>query len=76
MSDEQEDLRATIDDIAADAHELAAVEQAKKSLDPSDPRAAELSGRAEELGRRLAAKTRAERQLTDEARREDVDRPH
>lgn len=66
MPNARDDLRATSDDAAADAKELAAVEERKGELDPSDPRNVDLSESAEELANSLATKTKAERELVDE----------
>ena len=66
MPDLQGDLRATAEDIAADAAELKAVEEEKASLDAEDPRVQELSAKGERLARQLVPKTVAERELTEE----------
>jgi hypothetical protein len=62
-----DDLRATADDIAADATRLAAIEEEKAGLDAADPRMVELSIEGERLARRLAPKTKAELDLATEA---------
>jgi hypothetical protein len=59
------DLRATAEDIAADAAQLRAIEEEKAALDPEDPRVQELSAQSERLARRLVPKTVAEREITD-----------
>jgi hypothetical protein len=66
MPDLQGDLRATAEDIAADAAELKAVEEEKATLDAEDPRVQELSAEGERLARQLVPKTVAEREITDE----------
>lgn len=63
------DLRATVDDLRGDARELEGLERRKGELGASDPRAAELAAKAEDITRRMARKAVAERILTDEARR-------
>ncbi len=59
------ELRATAEDIAADAAQIKAIEDEKATLDPEDPRAQELSAQSEQLARRLVPKTVAEREITD-----------
>jgi hypothetical protein len=66
MSDAREDLRATSEAIKGDADQLKRLETEKGSLDPSDPRVAELSREAEQLTERLATKATAERVLSEE----------
>ena len=68
MSDLDGDLRATAEDIAADAARLQAIEEEKARLDPSDPRVAELSAEGEKLAHRLVPKTAAERELAEAAK--------
>ena len=69
MTDFEGDLRATAEDIAADAARLQEIEEEKSQLEPSDPRVAELSAESERLAKLLVPKTIAERELSDEARR-------
>lgn len=64
-SDLEGDLRATAEDIAADAATIKAIEEEKVKLDPEDPRLHELSASSERLARRLVPKTVAEREITD-----------
>ena len=66
LSTEEEDLRATGDSIRADVGRLADVEADKRALDPKDPDVDRLSGVAVELADRIARKTRAERELSDD----------
>jgi hypothetical protein len=66
MSDREQDLRATAEDIAADASRLAAIERQKAGLEPDDPRLTELSSQGELLARQIVPKTVAERDITDE----------
>jgi hypothetical protein len=66
MPDLEGDLRATAEDIAADAAELKALEQEKGTLDAADPRLQELSAESERLAREIVPKTIAEREITDE----------
>lgn len=67
MDDSRDDLRATMDDVAADSDVLEAIEGEKKALEPGDPRIAELSEAAERVARGLLSKTQAERALVEEA---------
>jgi hypothetical protein len=61
-----EDLRATTDAIQEDLKELLAIESRKNALAAADPRVDELSDAAVTVADRIARKTRAERELSDE----------
>jgi hypothetical protein len=65
--DLQSDIHATAEDIAADSEVLQGIEKEKATLDPTDPRTLELAHQAEALGRGIAAKAVAERELVAEA---------
>ena len=67
MSDLENDLRATAEDIAADAARLTAIEEEKARLGSDDPRLLELSAEGEAIARRLVPKTAAESELAEEA---------
>ncbi len=67
MPDADDDLRATTDDIAADARRLEEIETEKGRMDPADPRAAELAAEGERLAREILPKTIAQREITSEA---------
>jgi hypothetical protein len=67
VSDLENDLRATAEDIAADAARLAAIEKEKAGLETDDPRLLELSAEGERIARRLVPKTAAESELAGEA---------
>lgn len=67
MANVADDIRATADDLAADAHRLEEIEFAKGHLDVDDPRMVELSAESERIARRMVPKTVAERELVDEA---------
>ena len=67
MSEQEDDLRATTEDIAADAREVQAIEDEKSGLEPEDPRMIELSEEVERIARRIVPKTVAERRLVEEA---------
>ena len=60
LSDAHDDLRATAEDIAADATELAAIEEQKARSAPGDPAVVELAQKADELGKKISAKTSGE----------------
>ena len=62
-----EDLRATAEDIFADAGELKAIERVKAALPANDPRVLSLAKKADELGDKIAEKTSAELALAKEA---------
>ena len=67
MDELDEDVRATAQSIETDADRLASIEAEKQTLAPSDPRLLELSGEAEQISKRLVAKTSAEHSLVAEA---------
>ena len=67
MPDLDDDLRATADDIAADAARLAAIESEKVGLDADDPRMVELSAESQRLATKIVPKTEAELDLAIEA---------
>ena len=67
VSELENDLRATAEDIAADAARLVAIEDEKTRLGSDDPRLAELSAEGEAIARRLVPKTAAESELAAEA---------
>ncbi len=71
MSDLEGDLRATAEDIAADAARLKEIEEEKSRLSPSDPRVKVLSAESEAIARRLVPKTVAEREISDITAEED-----
>lgn len=70
MQERRDDLNATMDDVAADATELQAIEAEKRPLDPADPEADRLSAEAEGIARKVLAKTIAERELFREITRD------
>jgi hypothetical protein len=67
MSDLERDLRATTEDIAADAARLKRIEEEKAGLAADDPRLLVLSEEGEAIARRLVTKTVAEREMANEA---------
>ncbi len=69
MSDAENDLRATAEDIAADAARLTVIEVEKARMGSRDPRLAELSAESERIAKRLVPKTAAETLLTDQLAR-------
>ena len=67
MPDLEDDLRATADDIAADAARLTEIEEEKTRLDADDPRMVALSAESHRLTTKLVAKTEVELDLAIEA---------
>ena len=67
MTDIDGDIRATAEDLAADAHRVQEIEEAKGHLEVDDPRMVDLSAESERIARRMVPKTVAERELVDEA---------
>lgn len=74
MSETENDLRSTAEDIAAEAARLASIEVEKTRLDARDPRIADLSSESERIVRHLVPKTIAERELVDDISRSDSER--
>lgn len=70
MSDANEDLRSTAENVAMDAQVLQRIEDQKLETDPADPRLQELSAKAVAVARELHAKTLAQRDLAAEAAEE------
>lgn len=65
MSDLEGELRATSEDIAADAARLKEIEEEKSRLPAADPRVQALSEEGEAIARQLVPKTVAEREISD-----------
>ena len=61
------DLKATSDDLAADARRVEAIEELKGKLDPTDPRMAGLAAESEAITGEMAQKARMESALRREA---------
>jgi hypothetical protein len=72
----REDLRATVDSVAADVEELASVENAKLGFDPAGAEVRELSHEAEQLGNRIHQKTVAEVELSEATKADEDRRPN
>ena len=64
------DLKATSDDLAADARRVAAIEELKSDLDPHDPRMPQLAAESESITADMATKAEMETALVHEARKE------
>lgn len=67
MSDLQDELRATTDDIKSDAEELRSLEEVKASLEPGDPLQDVLAARVVDLVSELIPKAEAQREIVAEA---------
>ena len=67
MSDTNEDLQATAENVALDAQVLERIEEEKLRTDPADPKMQELSDKAVAIAKDLHAKTIAQRDLAAEA---------
>ena len=67
MTDTGDDLRATSEEVVADAERLRRIEERKQSLAPDDPELIELSLEAERIARELVPKTVAQKELATEA---------
>ena len=66
VTDAINDLRATADDLVADADRLREIETRKGTLAPDDPAMLDLSAEAERLSKHIAAKATAEHDLAKE----------
>ena len=67
LTDTGDDLRATSEDVVADAERLRTIEQRKQSLPSDDPELIELSLEAERIARGLVPKTVAQKELATES---------
>jgi hypothetical protein len=67
VTEADDDLRATSEDVVADAERLREIEERKQSLPPDDPELLTLSEEAERIARRLVPKTVAEKELAAES---------
>ena len=67
VTDTGDDLRATSEDVVADAERLRTIEQRKQSLPSDDPELIELSLEAERIARGLVPKTVAQKELATES---------
>ena len=67
MTDAGDDLRATSEDVAADAERLRLIEERKQSLSDDDPELIALSAEAERIARGLVPKTFAQKELAAES---------
>ena len=72
LSEIEGDLKATSENIKADAQRLLEVESEKLDLPPGDPRSDELGEEAAQLGGRIASTTKVQAALADEAADEVV----
>ncbi|HET8784170.1 MAG TPA: hypothetical protein VFM38_00930 [Candidatus Limnocylindrales bacterium] len=66
MTEPMDDLRATADDLAADAERLREIELQKASMAPDDPALVDLAAEAEHLSASMASKATAQRELAEE----------
>ena len=66
VTDAIDDLRATADDLAADATRLRDIERQKATMAPDDPALVPLAAEAERLSQAMAAKASAEHELARE----------
>ena len=67
MDEREEALRATTDDLIADADQLKAIESAKARMDLDDPRIEPLADDAVTLVEQMVAKATAQREIVAEA---------
>ena len=69
MTDLDDDLRSTAEDVFIDAGELKTIEKVKAALPADDPRVLPLAKKAGELGAKIAAKTEVQLAIAEEATR-------
>ena len=67
MTEAGDDLRATSEDVVADAERLRRIEERKQALPADDPELIELSAEAERIARGLVPKTVVQRELATES---------
>jgi hypothetical protein len=67
VTDTGDDLRATSEDVAADAERLREIEERKQSLGAGDPELVDLAAEAERIARGLVPKTVAQSELVTES---------
>ena len=67
MDKKRDDIRATSENISADAQVLDEIERRKRDVDVQDEELVELSHRAEALATEIAQKARMERRLVEAA---------
>jgi hypothetical protein len=66
MSDKQDDLRATADDLIVDAERLKHVEERKLELDKDDPQVERLADEGEQIVEEMLPKAKLQRQIAEE----------
>jgi hypothetical protein len=71
LTDLESDIRATGEDLVADALSVVEIEKAKVDLPPDDPRRPVLAKEAEAKAARMAEKTKIETELVEEAQQVD-----
>jgi hypothetical protein len=67
VTDAGDDLRATSEDVAADAERLRVIEERKQTLAADDPELIQLSAEAERIARGIVPKTVAQKELAVES---------
>lgn len=67
VSQLEDDIRATSEDVVADAERLLEIEKQKVSMEPGDPERTKLAKQAERLGDDIAVKAQAQLELVSEA---------
>jgi hypothetical protein len=67
LTELQNDIKATGEDIATDAERIRQIEQEKVTLTAGDPRLIELANESEALAAKLAVKAKVETALVEEA---------
>jgi hypothetical protein len=66
MSDKQDDLRATAEDLIVDAERLKHVEERKLELDADDPKVERLADEGEQIVEEMLPKAGLQRQIAEE----------
>jgi hypothetical protein len=66
MSELRDDLRATAEDLAADADRVGEIERKKKTLPPGDPKGIELARESEQVTAEMAEKAKIETALMEQ----------
>ena len=75
MDEREQAIRATAEDLIADADDLKAIERQKAAMDPNDPRLPALAEDAQDLVDDMATKAAAQREVVADGGVDDRPQP-
>jgi hypothetical protein len=75
MDEREQAIRATAEDLIADADDLKAIERQKAAMDPNDPRLPALAEDAQDLVDDMATKAAAQREVVADGGVDDLPQP-